>query len=73
MFLKNRSFNVKMVKDGNALDGDPQDRMDGILAAQAYAEVFKDVTHHVAELTITVVLVKTACDLMKIGAKALTR
>lgn len=74
MFFKNRSFNVKVVKDGNVIDDEsPRDAMEGVMIAQAYAEVLKDVTTHVGEIVVTTILVKTACDLMKIGAKAISR
>jgi hypothetical protein len=71
MFFKDRSFNVKVVKDGTVVDGEPRDPMQGVYVAQAYAEVTKDAVRDIAGVIVTVVLVKTACDLMKIGAKAL--
>lgn len=65
MFMKNRSFNVKMVKDNP--DG-PQaifESPDPFLGPQvigAYAEVVKDVVTHTA---LTVGGVYTACQIIK--------
>lgn len=76
--LKNRSFNVKLVNDqlvGESIEDVQRDPVQGILVAQAYAAVAKDVVSSIAETivisTVTIVTVKTLATVVNLGAKAL--
>lgn len=76
--LKNRSFNVKLVNDqlvGESIEDVQRDPVQGILVAQAYAAVAKDVVSSIAEIivisTVTIVTVKTLATVVNLGAKAL--
>lgn len=72
MFFKNRSFNVKLVKD-DIVDTEIKDPMQGVLVAQAYATVAEEFVKGVSEAVIAVVVAKTACKVIETGAKALVR
>lgn len=77
MFLKNRSFNVKLVNDKltNEPTEEPSDPVQNILIAQAYAAIGKefvtDITATIVLGAATVFVVKTVCNVVNLGAKAL--
>jgi hypothetical protein len=73
--FKNRSFLVKVVKDqqdsGKPIN--PKDPVDNILIAQSYADLAVNTATDLAKIVVTVILVKTACDLARIGANAIAK
>lgn len=69
--FKNRAVQVKFVKQ-NA-DGVSSDPTENISALQAYAEIATDFAWEIAGVVTSVIVVKTACDLLRIGAKAISR
>jgi hypothetical protein len=70
--FKNRSINVKLVKDGPT-DVETKDPMENLLALQGYAAIAEEFVKGVSEAVVTVIVVKTACDVVKIGLKAITK
>lgn len=73
--FKNRSFLVKLVKD-KAESGDPinaKDPVDNILVAQSYADLAVNTATDLAKIAVTVILIKTACNLAQTAANALTK
>lgn len=70
--FRNRSINVKLVKDGNP-DEEPKDPIQNLLTVQGYAAIAEEFVKGVSEAVVTVILVKTACDVAKIGLKAITK
>lgn len=59
--FRNRSFNVKMVKDEATDAGADRDPFEGPVIAAAYAEVVKDVITHAA---LTIGGVWAACTII---------
>jgi hypothetical protein len=72
MLFKNRSINLKLVKD-DSTETEPKDPIQSVLVAQGYAAVAEQLVKGVSEAVITVIVVKTTCDVVKIGLKALTK
>lgn len=73
MMFKKHAFQVKVVKDTTD-DPTRKDIMQNIVTAQAYASIVKNVAWELAGVVTTVIVVKTACDLLlRIGTKAVTR
>jgi hypothetical protein len=74
MFGK-RSFLVKVVKDKMYSDDpiDSKDPLDNIRVAQGYADLAVNTATDLAKIAITVILVKTACNLACTAANALTK
>lgn len=73
--FRNRSFLVKLVKD-KAESGDPiaqGNPVDNVLIAQSYADLVVNTATELAKIGITVILVKTACDLVRTAAQAATK
>ncbi len=73
--FKNRSFQVKFVKD-KQISGDPisvGDSVDNILVAQSYADLVVNTATDLAKIGIAVILVKTACDLVRITANGIAK
>lgn len=73
--FKNRSFLVKVVKDKQE-SGDPinaKDPVDNILVAQSYADLAVNTASDLAKIAVTVILVKTVCNLTQTVANALTK
>jgi hypothetical protein len=70
--FKKHSFQVKLVRDKQD-SGDPIDTIavDNILIAQSYADLATNTAAELAKIVVTVILVKTSCDLIRIGANAL--
>jgi hypothetical protein len=75
--FKNRSFNVKLVKDEKS-EKNPNNNSniaEKIDAVKAYAEIadnfVADVASTVVKATLIIIFVKTSCDLLKIGMKKL--
>lgn len=71
--FKNRAFQVKVVKDANDVAITTNDPAEALILARAYAELVKDVSQHIGSTICTVIIVKTACDLIRIGARALVK
>lgn len=79
--FSNRSFQVKLVKDGSiAVDDtntESRDPAEGVLITQAYAQIAVETLSEVAKIivvtTTTVVAVKTASNLVNAGLKYLTK
>jgi hypothetical protein len=73
--FKNRSFQVKFVKDkqnsGNPIE--TNDLVDNILIAQSYADLATNTATELAKIAITVILVKTGCDLLRTAATAISK
>jgi hypothetical protein len=69
--FKNRSFNVKIVKDTDYEN--LVENPNNIETAQAYAEIVKDVAGDLATMAITLMVVKGACDVARIFAQALVK
>jgi len=70
--FKNRSINVKLVRD-DVVDTELKDPMQGVIVAQAYAAVAEELVKGIAEAVATVFVIKTACKVIETGAKALVR
>lgn len=78
--FKNRSFNVKLVNDKLAATEDnsePRDPVDGVLIAQAYAQIATETIANVAQTvvaaTVIIVSVKTGAKMIDAGLKYLTK
>lgn len=73
--FKNRSFQVKLVKDKQN-SGEPiiaNNPVDSILIAQSYADLAVNTATDLAKIAVTVILVKTGCDLVRTVATAVTK
>lgn len=73
--FKNRSFQVKFVKDVKD-SGRPiaaNEAVDNILIAQSYADLAVNTATDLAKIAVTLILVKTACDLVRTAANALAK
>lgn len=73
--FKNRSFQVKLVKDKQD-SGEPiiaNNPVDSILIAQSYADLAVNTATDLAKIAVTVILVKTGCDLVRTVAIAVTK
>jgi len=70
--FRNRSINVKLVKDGMP-DVEPKDPTENLLTVQGYAAIAEEFVKGVSEAVVTVIVVKTVCDVVKIGLKAVTK
>jgi hypothetical protein len=73
--FKNRSFQVKLVRD-KQISGDPIDRgnaVDNILVAQSYADLVVNTATDLAKIGIVLILVKTGCDLARTAANAVAK
>jgi hypothetical protein len=71
MLLKNRAVQVKFVK--NNPDDVSTDPTESISTVQAYADIVTELAWELAGVATSVIVVKTACDLLRIGAKAISR
>jgi len=73
--FKNRSFQVKFVKDKqNSSDPiETNDPVGSILIAQSYADLATNTAAELAKIAITVIAVKTGCDLVRIAANAIAK
>lgn len=69
--FRNRAVQVKFVKQ-NAGDVST-DPTENISALQAYADIATEFAWEMAGVAVTVITVKAACDLLRIGAKAISR
>lgn len=79
-FFKNRSFNVKLVNDRLAADestSESRDPVNGVLVAQAYAQIATETIAQVAQIVVTttvvVIAVKTGANIVNAGLKYLTK
>lgn len=73
--FKNRSFQVKFVKD-RQISGEPINRgdaVDSILVAQSYADLVVNTATELAKIGIVLILVKTGCDLIRTTANAIAK
>lgn len=68
MLFKNRSFNVKVVRDENTSD-EPIDPMRGVLVAEAYSALAIATTWELVKPIVFVIAVKGAFDVAKIAAR----
>ncbi len=70
--FRNRAVQLKFVKN-NAIDGVSTDPTESISVVQAYADIATDFAWEIAGVVTSVIVVKTACELLRIGAKAISR
>lgn len=77
--FKNRSFNVKLVKDNLVAGEEPEPRnpVEGVVLAQAYAQIATDTFANIAQtVAVTAVIIygaKTASNVVNAGLKYLTK
>lgn len=75
MFFKDRSFQVKVVKDqqnsGQPLE--PERVVDKILVAQSYADLVVDTATQLAKVAVTVIIVKAGCDFINTVARSFAK
>jgi len=80
-FLSKRSFNVKLVNDNQLVagdeDGEKRNPVDGVLIAQAYAQIAVDTATSIAQIavvtTAAIVGIKTTANLVNAGLKYWTK
>jgi hypothetical protein len=69
--FRNRAVQVKFVKqNADDVSTDPSETVSTI---QAYADIATEFAWEMAGVAVTVITVKAACDLLRIGAKAISR
>jgi hypothetical protein len=70
--FKNRSFNVKLVKDATS-ETTTEEAQNNIDIAQAYAEIVVDVAGQLSRLVFLLMVTKGAIEVAKIATKAIAR
>lgn len=69
--FRNRAVQVKFVKQ--SADDVSTDPSETVSTIQAYADIATEFAWEMAGVAVTVITVKAACDLLRIGAKAISR
>jgi hypothetical protein len=69
--FRNRAVQVKFVKQNT--DDVSTDPSETVSTIQAYADIATEFAWEMAGVAVTVITVKAACDLLRIGAKAISR